>query len=56
MHNEKVNKIDNNQRRKTFFINGIMTTMADRLMYILNDDTQYYHFCRLQWVVETFGH
>ena len=28
--------------------------MADKLMYIPNDDTQNYHFCRLQLVVETF--
>ena len=25
-------------------------------MYISNDDTQIYSFCRLQLVVETFGH
>ena len=25
-------------------------------MYISNDNTQNYHFCRLQKVVETFGH
>ena len=25
-------------------------------MYIPNDDSQNYHFCRLQLVVETFGH
>ena len=30
--------------------------MADKLMYIANDDTQNYPFCRLQLVVETFGH
>ena len=29
--------------------------MADKLMYISNDDTQNYTFCRLQLVVETFG-
>ena len=29
--------------------------MADKLMYIPNDDTQNYHFGRLQSVVETFG-
>ncbi len=29
--------------------------MADKFMYIMyNYDTQNYHFCRLQWVVETF--
>ena len=31
-------------------------TMADKLMYKPNDDTQNYLFCRLQLVVETFGH
>ena len=30
--------------------------MADKLMYIANDDTQYYPFFRLQLVVETFGY
>ena len=30
--------------------------MADKLMYILNVDTQNYSFCRLQFVVETFAH
>ena len=30
--------------------------MADKLMYIPNDDTQSYPFCRLQLVVDTFGH
>ena len=30
--------------------------MADELMYILNDDTQNYSFCRLSLVVETFEH
>ena len=30
--------------------------MADKLMYIPNDDTQNYPFCNLQLVVETFGH
>ena len=29
--------------------------MADKLMYITNDDTQNYHFCRLQLVVEMIG-
>ena len=29
--------------------------MADKLMYIANDDTQNCPFCRLQLVVETFG-
>ena len=31
-------------------------TIADRFLYILHDDTQNYPFCRLQLVVETFGH
>ena len=31
-------------------------TMADKLMYLLNDDTQNYPFYRLQLVVETIGH
>ena len=31
-------------------------TMADKLMRILNDDTQSYHFSRLQLVFETFRH
>ena len=30
--------------------------MADKLMYVPNDDTQNYPFSRLLWVVETFGH
>ncbi len=30
--------------------------MTDELMYIPNDDTQNYSFCKLQLVVETFGH
>ena len=29
--------------------------MADKLMYIPNNDTQNYPFCRLQLVVKTFG-
>ena len=29
--------------------------MADKLMYIPNDKTQNYPFCRLKLVVETFG-
>ena len=29
--------------------------MADKLMYIPNDDTQNYPLCRLPLVVETFG-
>ena len=29
--------------------------MAYKLMYILNDDTQNYPFCRLQLVVDPFG-
>ena len=28
--------------------------MADKLMYIQNDDTQNYPFCRLQFIVEPF--
>ena len=31
-------------------------TMDDKLMYIYNDDTQNYPFCRFQLVVETFEH
>ena len=31
-------------------------TMADKLMYIPNDDTQNYPFCRLKFVVEMFQH
>ena len=31
-------------------------TMADKKMYIPNNDTQIYPFCRLQLVVETFGY
>ena len=31
-------------------------TKADKLMFILNDDTQNYLFSRLQLLVETFGH
>ena len=31
-------------------------TVANKLMYISNDDTQNYPFCRLKLVVETFGH
>ncbi len=30
--------------------------MADKLMYISNDDTQNYPFYSLELVVETFGH
>ena len=30
--------------------------MADKLIYIPKDDTQNYPFCKLQLVVETFGH
>ncbi len=30
-------------------------TIADKFMYIYNDNTQNYHICRLQLVVETFG-
>ena len=31
-------------------------TMADKLVYILNDDTQNYPFCRSQLMCEKFGH
>ena len=31
-------------------------TMAEKLMYIPNDDTQNYPFYKLQFVVKTFGH
>ena len=31
-------------------------TMADKLMYILNDNTQHYPCFRLQFVVKTFRH
>ena len=31
-------------------------SMADKLMYILNDDTQFYPLCELKLVVETFKH
>ena len=30
--------------------------MADKLMYIYNDDKQNYSFCRLKLVVETTEH
>ena len=30
--------------------------MADKLIFILNDDIQNYPFLRLQFVVETFKH
>ena len=30
--------------------------MPDKLMHIPNDETQDYYFCRLQIVVEIFGH
>ena len=29
--------------------------MADKFMYIPNDDTQNYPFCKIQLMVETFG-
>ena len=29
-------------------------TMGNKLMYILNDDTQSYQYCGLQFMVETF--
>ena len=29
--------------------------MAEKFMYIPNDDNQNYHFCKLQLVVETSG-
>ena len=31
-------------------------TMAGKLMHIPNNNTQIYPLCRLQLVVETFGH
>ena len=31
-------------------------TIDDKLMYISNNDKQNYLFCRLQSLVETFGH
>ena len=31
-------------------------TMADKLMYIANDNKQNYQFCKLQLVFEMFGH
>ena len=41
-----------------FKLSGILRdkTMADKLMYIFNDDTQNYPSYRLQLVVETFEH
>ena len=56
-----------NQNYRTFnncylcianFFSGIERdmTMADDLMHIPNDGTQNYPFCRLQLLVETFGH
>ena len=30
--------------------------MANKLIYIPNNDTQKYPFCRLQSVIETIGH
>ena len=32
------------------------SAMADKLMYIPNNDKQNYPFCRLQILVEMFGH
>ena len=43
-----------NRQGGRFFIRD--KTMADKLMYILNDDTQNYPFYRLQLMLETFGH
>ena len=42
----------------TFLVNSVASkTMADKLMYMPNDDTQNHSFCRLKAVgVETFGH
>ena len=31
-------------------------TMADKLMYIPNDDTEIYPFCRFKLLVKTFEH
>ena len=40
------------------FYSGILRdkAMADKFMYISNNDIQNYLFCRLQLLVETFGH
>ena len=35
---------------------GCNETIADKWMYIPNDDTQKYSLCRLKLVVETFEH
>ena len=35
-------------------INSRHKTIANKLMYMYNNDTQNYTFCRLQLVVETF--
>ena len=40
----------------TTFIHGSKGIIVDKLMYISNDDAQNNPFCRLQLVVETFGH
>ena len=37
-------------------VKGRNITIADKLMYIPNDDAQKYPFCRLKLVVETFEH
>ena len=42
--------------RKPSINRGPIKSMADKLMCIPNDDTQNYHFCRLQLVDETFEH
>ena len=52
----RINKLNNVDKKH--FLPGIYRdkTMANKLMWISNDDTQKYPFCRLQFVVETFGH
>ena len=46
---QKIYKESKKKSRKYMFI-GIQrdTTIADKMIYILNDDTQNYPFCRLQ--------
>ena len=39
---------------QTGIVANFYKTMTDKLMYILNDDTQNYPFYKLQLVVETF--
>ena len=47
-------KIINSTKRKLSLIYREQT-MADKCMYISDDDTENYPFCRLQLMVETFG-